>query len=74
MQDWKRELNGGTMKDFVLKTDDRRGNPPSVLHELTRAMNVFRCDGSTWRGVVNFVVRFVGKGACAAAKIGGKSR
>lgn len=28
MQDWKRELNGGTMKDFVLKTDDRRGNLP----------------------------------------------
>lgn len=28
MQDWKRELNGGTMKDFILKTDDRRGNLP----------------------------------------------
>lgn len=26
MQDWKRELNGGTMKDFILKTDERRGN------------------------------------------------
>lgn len=28
MQDWKRELSGGTMKDFVLKTDDQRGNLP----------------------------------------------
>ena len=49
-------------------------SPPSVLPELTGAMNVFRCDGSTWRGIVNFMVRFVGKGACAAAKIGGESR
>lgn len=49
-------------------------SPPSVLLEFTGAMNVFRCDGSTWRGIVNFMVRFVGKGACAAAKIGGESR
>ena len=74
MQDWEREVSGGTMKDFVLKTDDRRGNPPSVLPELTGAMNVFRCDGSRWRGIVNFVGRFVGKGACVTAKIGGESR
>jgi len=37
-------------------------------------MTVFRWGGSTWRGIVNFVGRFVGKGACAAAKIGGESR
>ena len=28
MQDWKRELNGGTMKDYVLRIGDRRGNLP----------------------------------------------
>ena len=59
---------------YLRKPTIGEGISPSVLHELTRAMTVFRCDGSTWRGIVNFMVRFVGKGACAAAKIGGESR
>ena len=57
-----------------MKTGDGKGISLSVLPELTGAMNVFRWDGSTWRGIVNFVGWFVGKGACAAAKIGGESR
>ena len=28
MQDWERELSGGTMKDYVLRSGDRRGNLP----------------------------------------------
>lgn len=62
------------MKELVLRMDDRRGNLPSVSPGLTGGMKGLRYNGSRWRGGVIFARRFVGKGACATAKIGGESR
>lgn len=63
-----------TMKELVLRTDDRRGSLPSVSPELTGEMKGLRYEGSRWRGLVIFAGRFVGKGACAATKIGRANR